>query len=812
MASESGNLLEIQKLNGENYRNWSFRVKNTLKYKKLWKCITCAKVEDVESDEQALSLISLACNDTVKDEIVNAKTAKEAWNTLKETYVRKTPAAKVALYCQLVELKCESVNNTMVLLEEFNVVVRKLQDIGVALDDEMYSIILLRALPPSFEQFRIAVLTRDELPKLVEVRAKIEEEHLRQTNYNINVEPIVNLDQQQALLGQGMVDNRSCFKCGNVGHIMRNCAMQMKGSGGGHQNNSTWNNRSQNRVVYHNNNNPSNNWRDQYQDRSDLHNNNNSTNNWGHKYPSRSGNANRGGNYNDRRNGYNNDHGPFKYAMFASAFAIMDDDNFIIDSGCSSHYCRDQSWFVDIRPHREMIRMPNGSNVMCKYIGTVEIAGDKNVVQLKNVLYVPEFTRNFISVFKVLSEGYDVWFKSDGLRVSILKGRTEIASGRKEDGLFVLNLNGGGRMNSAYNNNTMNSELNNINSGGQSATLMEWHRKLGHLNTDSILKMSRENLVVGLNITSQRKSQCDVCIKCKITEESYPVQAQHRASEALYRVHSDVCEMPSLSYGGAKYFVTFIDDYSRYVKVYPLKAKSDVFECWLNYKNLIENQIGHHIKVLRSDNGGEYVSNKFKRSLEEAGITHETSVPHSPSQNGVAERMNRVIEEMVRCMLLDGCMPHAAWAEAVQTAVYIRNRAETSALNGTPFEHLYGRKPQMGHMMRFGANVVALKKGIPINKLSPKGEPWRFCGYAPTQKGYRLVCPQTGRLIVSRDCRFIDEIRVDGEVQHGREEEVFEDCDGDVAGPSGVHRRNPGRVSKSAVVSYKEPSDSDEGW
>lgn len=124
--------------------------------------------------------------------------------------------------------------------------------------------------------------------------------------------------------------------------------------------------------------------------------------------------------------------------------------------------------------------------------------------------------------------------------------------------------------------------------------------------------------MVGFNITSHRKSDCEVCMKCKITEESYPSRAQHGAIEVLYRVHSDVCEMPSLSYGGAKYFVTFIDDYTRYVKVYQMKEKSEVYNCWMNYKNFMENKIGLRIKVLRSDNGGEYVNNQFKMSLEEA--------------------------------------------------------------------------------------------------------------------------------------------------------------------------------------------------
>jgi transposase InsO family protein len=166
--------------------------------------------------------------------------------------------------------------------------------------------------------------------------------------------------------------------------------------------------------------------------------------------------------------------------------------------------------------------------------------------------------------------------------------------------------------------------------------------------------------------------------------------------------------MRTTSFGGAKYFLTFIDDFSRKVWVYSLRLKSEVLERFKEWKALVENQSGHKVKVLRSDNGGEYTSKAFDEFLRTHGIARNTSAPYTPQQNGVAERANRTLVEMGRSMLYAQGLQRELWAEAVQTAAYTRNRCPTRAVKGmTPEEAWSGKRPHISHMRVFGCLAYA---------------------------------------------------------------------------------------------------------
>ena len=135
------------------------------------------------------------------------------------------------------------------------------------------------------------------------------------------------------------------------------------------------------------------------------------------------------------------------------------------------------------------------------------------------------------------------------------------------------------------------------------------------------------------------------------------------------------------SHGGARYFITFIDDFSRKVWVYVLKHKSEAFEKFKDWLTLIENQTERRVKRLRTDNGLEYCCNDFEQFCIKKGIARHKTVRHTPQQNGLAERMNRTLVEKVRCMLFNANLSKHFWAEAVTTAAYLVNRSPSVALH-----------------------------------------------------------------------------------------------------------------------------------
>ncbi|KAH9181384.1 hypothetical protein AeNC1_016640 [Aphanomyces euteiches] len=137
------------------------------------------------------------------------------------------------------------------------------------------------------------------------------------------------------------------------------------------------------------------------------------------------------------------------------------------------------------------------------------------------------------------------------------------------------------------------------------------------------------------------------------------------------------------------YYITFTDDYSCYGFLFFLKNKSDALQCFKELTAYCRTQFDLPVQCLRSDNGGEYFSNLFSQFLLENGIQHDATVPHTPQQNGVSERMNRNLVECARSMLHFCKAPLRFWAEAVSHAMYLRNRTYSSPTPGmTPFERL----------------------------------------------------------------------------------------------------------------------------
>ncbi len=177
--------------------------------------------------------------------------------------------------------------------------------------------------------------------------------------------------------------------------------------------------------------------------------------------------------------------------------------------------------------------------------------------------------------------------------------------------------------------------------------------------------------------------------------------------------------------------MNFIDDHTTKVWVYFMKHKGEVFQHFLNFKAMVEKEKGVSIKCLRSDGGGEYFSNEFNEYLKEHGIQKKYSCSYSPQQNGVIERKNRHIAEIIRAMLNEKNLPNYFWAKVVSTAVYIMNRTPTTVICGmTPEEKFTSKKPNVSHLRVFGCIAYVHVPDEKISKLNPKTDKCIFIGYS----------------------------------------------------------------------------------
>ncbi|MCO5587815.1 hypothetical protein L7F22_041767 [Adiantum nelumboides] len=244
-----------------------------------------------------------------------------------------------------------------------------------------------------------------------------------------------------------------------------------------------------------------------------------------------------------------------------------------------------------------------------------------------------------------------------------------------------------------------------------------------------------------------------------VKQSRLPFPKRERISKSpLKIVHSNIwgpCDHATLN--GCRYFITFTDDYNKMTWVYFLKAKSEAFEVFLEFKVMVEKENGCHIKCLRTDGGGKYMSHSFDDYLREQGIRRQITCRYTPHQNGVAERKNRVIAKIARAMMNEMNMPLTYWAEVVHRIVHIMNQTPTAAIHEiSPYERLYGIKPTLSYMKVFGCVCYVHVPNEARKKMEPKALERIFLGYPIEKKGYKCYDPTTRQVYVSRDVIFCE--------------------------------------------------------
>ncbi|KAD4178897.1 hypothetical protein E3N88_27488 [Mikania micrantha] len=362
-----------------------------------------------------------------------------------------------------------------------------------------------------------------------------------------------------------------------------------------------------------------------------------------------------------------------------------DTNEWWVDTGATHHVCHDRMLF-------NAFKEVTGDQKM--FMGNATIAnikGEGNVIlkwtsgkelTLSNVLYVPEMHKSLVSGWLLNKNGFHLVFESDKFVLS--KHGMFIGKGYAKNDMFKLNVI---------------AKVVNMNENvPTSAYLIEssnvWHGRLGHVNFNSMRRLIKLDCIPKFSMDSKYK--CTICVEAKQIRSYF--KSVERITEPLDIIHTDVCDLKSIpTRGGNKYFITFIDDSTRYCYVYLLKSKDEAIDKFVLYKTEDENQLNKKIKVLRSDRGGEYVS-PFADICAQSGIIHECIAPYSPQQNGIAERKNRTLKEMMNAMLLSSGLSQDMWGEAILSATYLLNKIPFKKKDVTPYELWMGRKPSYKYL------------------------------------------------------------------------------------------------------------------
>ena len=632
MATEATRVL-IKPLNGANYATWKVQCKMALVREGLWSIVneTEAAPNDDENEQatkyrlrrdRALATIVLSMEPSLLYLLgPDPEDPAEVWKKLENQFQKKSWANKLALRRKLYALQLKEGQSIQKHIKEMTELFDELAIVGDPLDDENKVVHLLASLPKSYDMLVTALEASPDVPKIEVVTERLLHEETKRKEGIQQDEKAMASRQNRWESGKGP----ECYFCGKRGHFKRDCRSYKKSKGdeSRHDDRKLKNSTKQKACPA-----------TEQPDEEEV------------------------------------------IGLYVKQ-TVSEETDWIIDSGASCHMSYDKSLFNDIKQLDEPkeITVGDGYKVSATGIGSLDLImrlpnGKTNHCRLSEVLYVQKLSYNLFSVSRTTKRGKRIEFDDSICKVLDKDGKL-IAIGTKKGNIYHLNC----VQQSKGTDKVAMCKL------GETKEAI-WHRRYGHLGTKNLDQLAKNQLVEGFDYDATKKEIfCEPCVSGKQHRKPFPKTGGERADVLLGEVHSDVCgKIEEKSLSGAEYFVTFIDDKTRNTWVYVMKHKSETFQKFKEWKAMVEKSTGLKIKRLRTDNGGEYTSNEFEEYLKAEGIQHKTTIPKTPEQNGVAERMNRTLVETVRAMLADSKLPKRFWAEALSTAVYLRNKSPTRAV------------------------------------------------------------------------------------------------------------------------------------
>ncbi|CAA7047384.1 unnamed protein product [Microthlaspi erraticum] len=404
----------------------------------------------------------------------------------------------------------------------------------------------------------------------------------------------------------------------------------------------------------------------------------------------------------------------------------------ILDTGASHHMTGNLSLLHNLETILPCsIGFADGGKTVSLRKGVLTLS---STLTLPNVLFVQDLNCTLISVSKLLKQTGGVAMFTDTLCVLQDRfSRILIGAGEERDGVY-------------YFKDVMAARIHRAVADSDSTL---WHQRLEHPSF-SVFSSLPQFSGVSKPVCS---GPCDVCFRAKQTREVFS-DSINKTTDCFQLIHVDVWgpyRVPSST--GAVYFLTIVDDYSRAVWTFLLLEKSEVSKVLKNFFVYAEKQFGKTVKMVRSDNGTEFMC--LSSYFREKGVVHQTSCVGTPQQNGRVERKHRHILNVARALLFQGNLPIKFWGEAVLTAAYLINRTPSAIhLGRSPYELLHGHKPSYDQLRVFGSECYTHRVTRDKDKFSQRSRRCVFLGYPVGKKAWKVYDIEREEFIVSRDVVF----------------------------------------------------------
>nr|GEZ65235.1 hypothetical protein [Tanacetum cinerariifolium] len=408
---------------------------------------------------------------------------------------------------------------------------------------------------------------------------------------------------------------------------------------------------------------------------------------------------------------------------------------FIVDSGCSKHMKGNLKLLI---------------NFVEKFLGTVKFGNDQiepifgygdlvqGAVTIKRVYYVEGLNHNLFSVGQLCDADLEVAFQKSTYSIRDLKGN-DLLTGSRGTYLYSITLQ----------------DINYPNpiclmAKATSSQAWLWHRRLSHLNFDTINLLSKNDIVVGLpKLKFVKDHLCSSCELGKAKKKSFYTKLTPRSKRRLQLLHMDLCgPMRVASINGKRYVLVIVDDYSRYTWTHFLRSQDETPKVLIEFLRLVQRGLQAQVRIVRTDKGTKFLNQTLHAYFAAEGILHQTSVARTPKQNGVVERRNCTLVEVVRTMLSAAKVALFFWAKAIATTCFTQNHSLVIPRHEkTPYHIINDQKPSVKFFYMFGSLCYIVRDGKNLDKMKEKGDACIFVGYSTQSRAYRVFNKRT-RVIV----------------------------------------------------------------